>query len=69
VINFTPRLLYSQERIPVPLKQKNEWGPESVWTVFGEKKNILPCPGFEYRTIQPVLMIKANEMHYFTNLF
>jgi hypothetical protein len=42
VINFTPGLLYSQEGIPVPLKQENEWGPEPVWTILKKRKIFYP---------------------------
>jgi hypothetical protein len=32
VVNDTPRSLYLQERVPVPIDQQSEWAPGLVWT-------------------------------------
>jgi hypothetical protein len=53
VVNFTPRPLYLQERMPVP----DECRPgrlQSRSEHFGVEKNLLPLQGFEVRTVQPV---------------
>jgi len=51
VANFMPRPLYLRERSWYPL---NRWVPEPVWT-FGKEKNVPLLPGFQLRTIQPVV--------------
>jgi len=33
VVNFTPQLLYTWERIPVPNEWEAGWAPEQVWMV------------------------------------
>jgi nicotinamidase-related amidase len=45
------RLLYAQERDPVPIVHEAVWAPGSVWT---GAENLAPQPGFDPRTVQPV---------------
>jgi hypothetical protein len=53
MVNFMPRLLYSQEMSQYALK-KRLGGPESGSEPYRDEKNLLLLPGFEPRTVQPV---------------
>jgi hypothetical protein len=37
VVSFTPRLLYLQGKIPLPMGKKVGWVPKSVWTTWREE--------------------------------
>ena len=52
VVNVTPRPLYPRERYPVPIVQEAGWAPGPVWT---DAENLAPPPGFDSRTVQPVV--------------
>jgi hypothetical protein len=41
-MNFSPRLLYSQERTPVPTEQEADWTPEPIWTFCRTEKSLAP---------------------------
>jgi len=43
VVNVTPRLLYPEKRVPVPIVQEAGWGSGPVWFVA---ENLGPT-GFE----------------------
>jgi len=43
VVNFTPRLLYSHERTPVPNEWDDVWAPEMVWMFWRRIKSLVPA--------------------------
>ena len=52
VVNASPRPLHPKERGPVSIIHEAGWVPGPVWT--GAEK-LAPPPGFDSRTIQPVV--------------
>jgi len=54
MVNFMPQLLYPQEMTRY-LLNKRLGGPESGSERFGDEKNLLLLPGFEPRTVQPIV--------------
>jgi len=53
-VSFRTRPLSGRERTTVPVEKEDEWAPETVWT-FRKEKNLYSLPGFEHRTVQPVV--------------
>lgn len=53
ILHLMPWLLHPQEMAPVPNEQEIGWAPEPIWMV-SEEQEILPLPGLELWTVQPV---------------
>ena len=41
-MNFSPPLLYPQERTPVPTEQEADWAPEPIWPFCRTEKSLAP---------------------------
>jgi hypothetical protein len=54
MVNFTPPPLYPWETTQVSIEKEAELAKEPVCTIWRGIKYILPLPGFEPRTVQPV---------------
>jgi len=50
VVNARPQPLHLQEKDPTPIVKKAGWATEPVWIGM----EILPSPGFNPGTIQPI---------------
>jgi hypothetical protein len=51
VVSFTPRPLYSKEKLPLYLLNKRLCGPQNRYGRFGEEKTLSPLPGYEPRLL------------------
>jgi len=56
-VNMTPRQIYPPEKLRHPFSKKMG-GPQSRSGRFEEEKNILPLPGFELWTAQPIAQVQ-----------
>jgi len=54
LVKFTCQALYSRKRTPVPIEEKVQWAPETVWTFWKTDENVLPLLGFKPETAQTV---------------
>jgi len=50
-VSVTHRPLLTPGKDPVPIVQEVGWAPGLVWT---DAENLVPLPGFDPRTVQPV---------------
>jgi hypothetical protein len=62
VVNFTPRLLYSEGKSPWYPLDKRVGGPQSRSGSGGEEKNSQPLPGLEALIIQPEAQRYTTEL-------
>jgi hypothetical protein len=60
VVNATPRPLYPRERFPLLVLQETGWAPGPVWR---GAENLTPSPGFNPRTVQPVVPSLYQRTH------
>ena len=65
-MNLSPRLLYPQERTPVPTEQEADWAPEPIWTFCRTEKSLasikIRTPGLPFHSpvVVPTTLLRLD---------